>query len=123
LLRELPGILNWAIQGLLDWKEQKLNPPAQVLNSTGAYRKDNDSVGQWIEDVCIVHKDRKSSMTELYESYEAWCDKNGLKAISNSSLGKDLNRRGFQGIKERAGNARLGIGLQEATKAPWMKVG
>ena len=123
LLKELPGILHWALQGLMEWKQEHLNPPAQVLNAGGAYRKDNDTVGQWIEEVCIVHKDRKTDMRELYASYETWCDRNGLKATSNVYLGKELTRRGFQSIKERLGNARIGIALQEAMKAPWMKVG
>ena len=97
----------------MEWKEQGLNPPAQVLNAGGAYRKDNDSVGQWIEEVCIVDGDRKSYMKELYGSYEAWCDRNGSKATSNVNLGKDLTRRGFKSIKERLSNARIGIGLRE----------
>ena len=67
LLKELPGILRWALQGLMEWKQEHLNPPLQVRNAGGAYRKDNDSVGQWIEDACIVDKDRKSYMKELYE--------------------------------------------------------
>ena len=122
LLKELPGILRWSIQGLMEWREQGLNPPARVLNAGGAYRKDNDSVGQWIEEACILDKDRKSYMKDLYESYEAWSDRNGLKPTSNVNLGKELNRRGFQGVKERSGNARLGIALQEAMKSlPWAK--
>ena len=121
LLKELPGILHWALQGLTEWREQGLNPPAQVLNSTGAYRKDNDSIGQWIEEVCIIDRNRKTDMKELYASYETWCSRIGLKTTSNVNLGKELTRRGFQGIKERSGNARIGIGLQEAMKAPWMK--
>ena len=122
LLKELPGILRWAIQGLMEWKKERLNPPAQVLNAGGAYRKENDSVGQWIEDVCILDKDRKSYMKELYESYVSWCDRNGFKATSNVNLGKEFNRRGFQNVKERSGNARIGIGLADAAKPlPWMK--
>jgi putative DNA primase/helicase len=122
LLKELPGILGWVLQGLTEWKQERLNPPAQVLNAGGAYRKDNDTVGRWIEEVCVADRSRKTDMRELYASYEGWCDTNGLKATSNVNLGKELTRRGFQSIKERFGNARIGIALQEAMKPlPWMK--
>ena len=43
----------------MEWKQEHLNPPAQVLNAGGAYRKDNDTVGQWIEEVCIVDETAK----------------------------------------------------------------
>ena len=41
LKAELPGILNWALEGYRAWKVQKLNPPKQVLNATEEYRQEN----------------------------------------------------------------------------------
>jgi len=36
---ELPGILNWAIQGALNWQRTGLNPPASIIAATKAYRE------------------------------------------------------------------------------------
>jgi putative DNA primase/helicase len=42
LLKEAPGILNWALQGYAEWKRQGLNPPEEVMLATNSYRTEND---------------------------------------------------------------------------------
>jgi putative DNA primase/helicase len=71
LAQELSGICDWAMQGLKQWRQQGLNPPPQVLQSTKTYRDDNDTVGQWIEDACIVEPEVRATMKELYDSYKS----------------------------------------------------
>ena len=34
LIKEAPGVLNWLIEGCIDWQEQGLNPPKAVLDAT-----------------------------------------------------------------------------------------
>ena len=48
LMSELPGILNWALAGLMSYHEQGLAPPPAVVEATEEYRKDMDVLGQWI---------------------------------------------------------------------------
>jgi phage/plasmid-associated DNA primase len=52
-------------------------------------------------------------MKDLYESYRTWCDNSGVDPLSNTYLGKELTRRGFENIKGRAGNGRRGIALKK----------
>jgi len=111
LTQEASGIFNWAYEGYREWQEQGLNPPPQVLQSTGGYRKDNDSVGQWIDASCVLEPGAKSTMKDLYQSYLAWCENSGMDALSNARFGKELTRRGFENIKGREGNGRRGIML------------
>ena len=111
LTQEASGIFNWAYEGYREWQEQGLNPPPQVLQSTGGYRKDNDSVGQWIDASCVLEPGAKSTMKDLYQSYLAWCQNSGMDALSNARFGKEPTRRGFEGIKGREGNGRRGIML------------
>ena len=49
LAAELPRILNWAIQGCLEWQEQSLNPPQVVLDQVSAYKTEMDSITQFVE--------------------------------------------------------------------------
>ena len=49
LISELPGILQWAMQGLIEWRKIGLAPPECVSQSTKNYRNDNDTIGQWKE--------------------------------------------------------------------------
>jgi putative DNA primase/helicase len=112
LANELPGICNWAMQGLREWRHQGLNPPLRVLQSTGNYREENDTVGQWIEAACVQGPRLLTTMKDLYESYKSWCENSSVEAMQNSCFGKELTRRGFKSIRGRCGNGRIGIGLK-----------
>jgi putative DNA primase/helicase len=54
LMPELPGILNWAIEGLRAYLKEGLNPPPAVLDATKEYRQDMDVVEQWIDERCDI---------------------------------------------------------------------
>ena len=104
LARELPGICHWAMQGLGEWMQQGLKPPPRVLQSTGNYREENDTVGQWIEAACVQGPGLLTSMKGLYESYKSFCENSSIEALHNTCFGKELERRGFEKIKGRLGN-------------------
>jgi len=42
LRAELPGILNWALEGYRAWKAGGLQPPPSVLESTQEYKLENE---------------------------------------------------------------------------------
>jgi hypothetical protein len=117
LVQELPAILDWAVQGLRDWRQQGLNPPSRVPQSTKTYRDDNDTIGQWIEAACIVEPRVQATMKELYESYKAWCENSAVEPMQNNSFGKELTRRGFESFRWRSGNGRIGISLKPPASA------
>jgi len=77
---------------LKQWRQQGLNPPPQVLQSTSSYGEDNDTVGQWIEGACIVEAEVRATMKELYDSYKSWCEHSAADALSNNCFGKELTR-------------------------------
>jgi len=49
---ERSGILNWMIEGLMDYLEGGLQEPAQVLEATEEYRKDSDPIGDFLATDC-----------------------------------------------------------------------
>jgi len=49
LLKELPGILNLAIEGCLAWQRERLNAPAAVLAATEEYRETEDQLGAFLD--------------------------------------------------------------------------
>jgi putative DNA primase/helicase len=112
LLNEASGILNWALQGYLEWKRQGLNPPDRIKTATRSYRTDNDTVGQFIEACCVEDPKAKATAKELYDAYKSWCFNSALEPISNVTFGKDLGRRAFEPKKGRSGNAWAGLRLQ-----------
>lgn len=49
---EGPGILVWIIRGAVGYAADGLDPPAEVLAATDAYRAEEDHLGRFIEDRC-----------------------------------------------------------------------
>src|SRR5262249_1495195 len=113
LLGELPGILNWALEGLEEWRQKGLNPPETVVHSTKRYPNKNDAVGQWIEAASTIEPSARTAMKDLHESYKSWCENSGLDPLTNACFGKELGRRGLEKIRGRTGNGRRGIALSK----------
>ena len=55
-MSELPGILNWAIQGCLEWQEHGLQTPLIVEDQVAEYKSAMDSISQFIRDECEQKK-------------------------------------------------------------------
>src|SRR5262249_20581804 len=49
---EWPGILQWAIDGCLEWQRVGLAPPAVVREATEAYLAAEDALAQWLDECC-----------------------------------------------------------------------
>ncbi|CAX23504.1 putative P4 family phage/plasmid primase [Methylorubrum extorquens DM4] len=113
---ELPGILNWALQGVRElggMKSNFLNPPASVRNETNRYRSDSDTVASFIEAGCDRVEGAVVMMNVLHETYTRWCNTSGVEPLSSGLFGKELNRLGFQVKRKKEGNGRLGIKLKQ----------
>ena len=54
LAEEMPGILSWAVEGYKQWKLQGLNTPEIISKATLHYQSEEDDIGQFIEDWCIL---------------------------------------------------------------------
>jgi putative DNA primase/helicase len=116
LAGELAGILNWALKGYEDWKQNKLQPPREVNEATNSYRQDNDPVGQFIEDRCDHAPGAKSTTKELYANFEIWCQQNGHEPMLMSEFGKVLGKKQFHKKKINGVSGWVGLQLNSAEK-------
>ena len=112
LVAELPGVLNWALDGLAEWNETGLNPPEGVTRATGEYRGESDTVRQFLAVCCAGDEAARTSVRDLHNAYAAWCDQSGLDALPINQFGKELGRFGFELVKLRTGNYRKGVRLR-----------
>ena len=92
LNKELPGILNWAIKGNLDWQEQGLNPPQIVLEQVRDYKTEMDSITQFVEHECSLELETKYPASKLYEAYRHYCQSIGHKPQSTNTFKKTLDK-------------------------------
>lgn len=93
LLTELPGILNWAIEGCLAWQAHGLKEPPAVVDATNAYRKDMDNVGKFIDECCTFDASARTSAKDLYEAYKRWVESRGEFKLTHKKLGDKLRER------------------------------
>lgn len=109
---ELPGVLNWALEGLRSYQGDGFQTPDAVTNATAGYRSESDQIGAFIEDCCIVTPGAVVTAKELYANYAEWCTDSGERPVSNRSFGLRLQERGLE--QARTGSARKwrGIGLR-----------
>jgi len=113
LLAELPGILNWAIQGCLEWQRDGLGTPNEVANATNEYRADMDSLGNFLEECCVEHNSARQRVKEVYQAYSDWCQQNGDRPINSRDLSRELKQRGFQSERGTRGYFYwIGLGLK-----------
>jgi putative DNA primase/helicase len=77
LKSESSGVLNWVIEGCLEWQKQTLNVPPCVREATNEYRAEQDVLRHFIEDRCLVGTDRWAGKQPMYDAYKAWAERMG----------------------------------------------
>jgi len=109
LLKELPGILNWAIRGCLEWQKNGLGTPSTVVEATAEYREQEDEIGEFIGERCSSGGQVERS--ELHEAYREWAEGRGVRMpMTPKQFAKRVRVR--PGIKElKSGNHRYWLGI------------
>ncbi len=103
LLKELPGILNWAIQGCVQWQRRGLGTPATVIEATTEYREEEDEIGEFITEKCTCAGQVERS--ELHSAYRSWAEDRGVRMpMTTKAFAKRLRVR--PGITELKSNGR-----------------
>lgn len=90
LRAELPGILNWALRGCLEWQSDGLGAAETVAAATAAYRAESDEAGRFLDEACAFDAQTWTPSAALRDAFAAW---SGRKA-SDRSLTDALTRRG-----------------------------
>jgi putative DNA primase/helicase len=114
LRAEASGILNWIIEGALEWQRIGLAEPASVLAATAEYRTAEDHIGRFIADACIVGDTEYVSSKALRTAYENWCGEASEEPATPQKFGRDMSGRGFDSTRMGSPTARhwLGIGIR-----------
>ncbi|MCK5541693.1 MAG: DNA primase [Desulfobacterales bacterium] len=107
---ELSGIFAWMVRGSLDWQMRGLQPPAAAKNAVAEYRRGEDSVGDFIEQCCIVGHDYSVSAAAVYQEFEEWWKVNVSNRIPKMKrFGQWFGKR-FE--REKSGTIKyIGVGL------------
>lgn len=95
LVEEAPGILNWCIQGCLDWQRDGLAEPAEVKAAVEGYRSEQDKVGQFLLECCKRGHDYRVRKSDLYALFKKWSEANGEAAMNGTAFGLAIGKHGI----------------------------
>lgn len=119
LRAELPGILAWAVRGVLEWQRTGLGEPSAVLDATASYREESDPLREFFTLHCTFGPEETITRKQLRFAYEEYCKDNGAEPIGARRFAEGLRSRGVTERKVRdMGSPRDGWrGLRLASHA------
>lgn len=117
LIGELSGILNWMIEGAIQWlNERSIPEPAMAKRATESFWDDTSPMGSWLKACCdLSDPEARTGATELYQHFRQYRldagDKED-KIMGQTAFGKRLNDLQIYGEKNGKGTIeRIGIRL------------
>mgnify|MGYP001397183973 CR=1 FL=1 len=117
LQAELPGILNWAVQGATYVGEYGLGTAGAVSRATDSYRSEMDVFSDWLDECAIEDPGAKTPTAELRESCNAWFLQQHHRPLSAKKFTQRLEARGFQSDRTSKARCILGLALRDAGDA------
>jgi putative DNA primase/helicase len=120
LRAERAGILAWAVAGCRAYLRDGLTLPAPVRKATAAYRRDMDTLGDFLADCCIVAPDARVTSAALYATFTDWARAAGEAPLSSRELAMRLHDapQGFHPEKVNRARGWKGLRLREAGESP-----
>ena len=104
LLGELPGILNWAIEGWHRLHERgRFVMPESSKDVVRDMEDLGSPVGAFVRERCVVEPGQRISVDQLYEAWRNWCSADGRTTHTlKATFGKDL-AAAVPGVRRRRG--------------------
>ncbi|WP_425252145.1 DNA primase family protein [Janthinobacterium sp. NFX145] len=99
---EMPGVLNWALEGLLRLQKRgafEVTLPVAMQNILSDAKRESNSVQAWFEENDIVASHSlQSTKDEIYEHYREWCSRNGMASMASPRFWQTI--RGIVSLNE-----------------------
>ena len=113
---ERSGILNWLLEGLLEYMINGLSVPQAIVEATESYRDEMDPVGSFVEG-CVTHSEEQSGKSvgarELFDAYVAYSKANSLRAYTAKNFANIMGNKGFKKKRKAGGIRYLDIELHD----------
>jgi len=89
---EASGILNWMLEGYYRLKAfgWQFTQSKQVNELLDSYRKDNNNVLTFVDEMCIIGVNQSMSNEESYAKYQTWCKESGVSAVKRKSFVSEI---------------------------------
>ncbi len=124
LAQELPGILNWMLEGYRSLaKEGRFMDTEEQSITLAEYREENSSVDGFIAECLIFEPEAVQSTSKFYSDYKDYCIKDGRKYKSMIAFTKEMTAFGRRTGKfvflKRTSNHSTGFFKGVDTASKW----
>lgn len=109
---ERAGILQWAIEGCLEWQIFGLQPPEIVRQATAEYLEAEDAFSAWADECCEKNA-TWGSKKSLYASWKAWAERMGEHPGASKRFGQIVEAHGYQPHRKTEGWGYAGIAVKQ----------
>jgi P4 family phage/plasmid primase-like protien len=109
---EGPGILQWLINGCLEYQRIGLAPPASVVEATDEYFKSEDGVANWIEEWCETGSGKRDLAAKLFASFRHYAEQARLFIGNSKDFKAEMNRLGYRDKRLSIGVAYEGVSVR-----------
>ena len=93
LLQELPGIFNWAAEGLRRLRRRgHFTEPRECREALEAYRTESNPARGFLQECAYLDPRTRTACETAYERYRAWCHEHGYILLDASQFGKEVAR-------------------------------
>lgn len=117
LWEERSGILNWLIEGALDYLNNGLQTPKEVADATAEYREEMDPIGTFLAQ-CVERTPSGPGepdfvfARQMYDAFVSWAVANAVRPWREKSFAGAMLQKGFHKEKHRTGMRYLGVKLK-----------
>lgn len=115
LQAEWPAILQWAVDGCIEWQHRGLGRPDAVHEATSEYLSDEDTLGAWIAESCIMDMHARELTGDMYAAYRKAIEASGEFPVSQKRFAQRMESRGFGRSKSGSQRYITGIRLAKPT--------
>jgi putative DNA primase/helicase len=119
LLKELPGILNWIVQGAKRYLENGFPVSSKIEKATRYLRSSCDDVGNWMDSCVVKGTNLRCQSSLLYAHFLSWSRAEGNTVVlSQKEFSGVLREKGFEARKINGTMNWLGISLASDDGVP-----
>lgn len=123
LRAEWPAILQWAIDGALQWQSRGLAAPEAVSAASEDYLESEDLLGEFVSECLVGSPDGFVLTKSLYAAFRTWCEERGMRSPwTQHALTRALSERGYELHRRTAGRGLLGFALRHGTSGDYRRV-
>lgn len=113
---ELPGVLNWALEGARQWAEGGLRVPAVIRREAESYRQDTDLLGQWVAECTVPDPAGKSrpskvAVAEAFADFADFCRTLGAHSGTAMTFSRSMTDRGIRRDPHKGSGGRRFLGF------------